>query len=440
MAFKTYRKINGLTPIRSKKVFEKPIFGFDVETANNNKDFVMATINGNNYLKTFYTRKDLIKELVHNQIFRRSYIIATNLMFDFFASFDRDNAFNVFDILERQGRVLCATSYINYKKPEFHNKQDMQDFVHNVKNYTHQDFYKIMFIDSLNHALLSVDDMGKILKIPKLEKPPFLGKFPKNKKQWDILLKYNIRDTEITKRYMQFLQTSYNELNAKMGITISSTALDCFRRNYLKINWKQEDRAKILFCYNGYYGGRTECFKRGIFSDRQINVYDVNSLYPYVMQKYRYPNVNESYFKEKPSLEAIYHNEGVGEFELRTPQDYIPYLPYRSDKLLFPVGHIKGVYDFFSIRMALKQGYELVSIKKCLIYPKTFTPFKEYVTDLYAKRKGYQENGDTREIVIKYLLNSLYGKFGYNFKEKEIITNFNDMVKFTNTDKYSIFQ
>jgi hypothetical protein len=238
---------------------------------------------------------------------------------------------------------------------------------------------------------------------------------------------------------MQFLQTSYNELNAKMGITISSTALDCFRRNYLKINWKQEDRAKILFCYKGYYGGRTECFKRGIFSDRQINVYDVNSLYPYVMQKYRYPNVNESYFKEKPSLEAIYHNEGVGEFELRTPQDYIPYLPYRSDKLLFPVGHIKGVYDFFSIRMALKQGYELVSIKKCLIYPKTFTPFKEYVTDLYAKRKGYQENGDTREIVIKYLLNSLYGKFGYNFKEKEIITNFNDMVKFTNTDKYSIF-
>lgn len=428
----------GLYPLKSKTVKSKTIFGFDVETANNNKDFVLATLNGKDYLKTFHSKQELKKELLSNQIFRNSYIIATNLMFDFFATFSKDQAFNEFDVLERQGRVLCATSYIPYKNSRFMNKSDMQYMIKRYK-LKYNDFRKIVFIDSLNHALLSVDNMGEILKIPKLEKPSFLGSYPKNKNQENILINYNIRDTEITKGYMEFLQKSYNELNGKMEITISSTALDVFRRNYLTQELYQEPKEKILFCYKGYYGGRTEAFKRGIFDDRKINVYDVNSLYPYVMQKYRYPNPNKSYFQSKPNIQVIYGNEGLGEFTLKSTDSYIPYLPFRSEKLLFPNGKIRGVYDFFSIRIALKLGYELESIGKCLVYPLLFDPYKNYVLDLYKKRKHYQEIGDTREIAIKYLLNSLYGKTGYNYKDKEIITNFNGMIQYTNSDKYSIY-
>ena len=70
-----------------QKLFTKRLFGFDIETANNNKDFILASIIGENYEKVFYSKDELINEIKNKYIFRNSVICATNLSFDFFGSF-----------------------------------------------------------------------------------------------------------------------------------------------------------------------------------------------------------------------------------------------------------------------------------------------------------------------------------------------------------------
>lgn len=179
------------------KINNKKIFGFDVETYDHNKKFLCASIIGQNY-KKFYTYKkisgiesdgdinDMIKELYSNRIFRGSYIVATNLMFDFFSIFPIEKTFDCFKVIERQGGLILATSYCKYKKPYglFSITKINEMIQEGIIKDKGRETYKITFIDSLNHLKGSVESLGEIININKLDKPDFLGLHPKNLSDW----------------------------------------------------------------------------------------------------------------------------------------------------------------------------------------------------------------------------------------------------------------
>lgn len=400
----------------------KPIFGFDVETTGDKNTFLCASIVGENYQRLFMRKEDVYKELLYNFIFKNSMICATNLMFDFFANFpDIAKAIKDFSIIERHGDLVYAKTYISKDHDGiFYSPSEIAKLGSTGK------FYPITFIDSIAHLKESVASLGKIINCEKLPHPDFFPNKPKNKDQWDALIKYNIRDAEVTYKFMVWLQEWYNKLGCNLKPTASSSAIDLYRRNYLKSRfWKQPEKEIIDASYKAYYGGRSEAFKRGLFDAANygfVNTYDVNSLYPYILKTGKYPIPYVYKKKKKISAADIDAGLGTGYFELKAPKDMpIPIIPVKTDKLRFPAGIIKGNYDFLTIKYALDNDYELLKAKDGIVYEHQFHPFSAFVDSLYNERMKLKDAGNSAQIICKLLMNSFYGKFGYNYANKESI-------------------
>ena len=407
-----------------QKFFNKRIFGFDIETYNDNKNFLMASIiglnkHGDEYKKVFYNKNDLISELKHNFIFRNSYIFATNLSFDFFGTFFDTKESKNFKTLFRGSNLLSATTY--YDKNEFTSVQSYKS----IKNKKSRK--SLTFLDSMNYAMLSVEEMGKVIGISKLNHPLFIGEYPKNKEQWDEMIKYNLRDSEITYKFMKFLINAFEMLGATFKKTIASTSMSLFKNKYLNDIYYQPDIDILKEQFNAYFGGRTEAFKRGYLLDYSAEpspyfLYDFNSLYPSVMYDNEYPNPNTLRITHANTNRYINKYHGISHIDIEVPSSInIPILPYKcsNGRVLFPTGRFTGWYTHIEIREAIKQGAILIKVYKTHYYLENCKPFKDYVSDLYSKRLQYKSEDNPLQLICKLMLNSLYGKFGQKFLGKE---------------------
>lgn len=383
--------------------FTKKIYGFDIETYDNNKKFYCASIYGDDLIKTFFNKRKLIDyfKLPH---FKNSYVCATNLGFDFFGTFYNQPEEFDFSILFRGSDLLFADTHSDGKK--FHRYND--------KSHTTK---KVTFIDTLNYAKLSVKNMGKILNIPKLKTPVALGKLPKNQKQKDELVTYNIRDSEISYRFIKFLFNAFYELGATPKKTIASTSMSLYKNKYLMNTYFRHDEETLLEQFKGYYGGRTEAFNRGEI--RNMNYYDFNSLYPSVMLN-DYPDPNTLRVCHINDTSYIESYDGISHVDLYCPDMQYPLLPLRTEtKLLFPIGNFSGWHTHVELRKAMELGYVIKHVHKTFYYKETVKPFYDFVIDQYNKRNEYKKDNNPMEYVIKILMNSLYGKFGEKFINKD---------------------
>lgn len=267
---------------------------------------------------------------------------------------------------------------------------------------------------------ISLKNLGSVMKYPKLDTPenlilydPRINYHHRNSIATDpVVHQYLERDNEIVLNYMQFFQSTINELGGEVKFTLASTAMDLFRRRFLDTEYLTPFHSRNEFARNAYYGGRVEPFRLGTWEG--VNGYDINSLYPYVMYTYEYPHPD--YLKgpldtTDPSLIDKY--EGISYVKIFVPDNIIPPLPYRHNgKLYFPTGLLSGYYTHADIRHALEQGCILRDIQRTLYSTQTCTPFKSYVSELYKLRQELKAINDPRQHVIKIMLNSLYGKFG----------------------------
>lgn len=291
--------------------------------------------------------------------------------------------------------------------------------------------FKVRLADGHNHATFLIDSwlfaaglslakIGESINLPKLETPAELIDFsPSQHTQQDLEIfrkphvhDYLKRDVEIVQAYMELFQETINQLGGQMKFTLASTAMDLFRRGYLENEYRTPFEARNEYARNAYYGGRVEPYKIGEVSN--VNIYDINSLYPYVMSTYEYPDPNTLQGPiDNDNVEIIYKYEGVSDVTVNIPEMYIPPLPYRHEgKLYFPVGELRGHFTHAELINALQYGVKIKAVHSTLFSTQTCSPFVNYVSDLYQLRQQYKLAGDSRELVIKILLNSLYGKFG----------------------------
>lgn len=165
-----------------------------------------------------------------------------------------------------------------------------------------------------------------------------------------------------------------------------------------------------------YYGGRVECFDKGIFKG-QFNVYDVNSMYPYVMREYDHPNSGEFWDLGAWQIDK---NGELKDFEgtyfAIIEAESEGALPLRTDNgLSFP----RGTHIFYAtsheIKVALK--YKKLKIKK-VINVLLFSDVTKYnyFVDTFSKEKidSKKSGNKVGELFAKFMLNSAYGKFGTN--------------------------
>ena len=376
--------------------------GFDTETTINDsgeQTFLLGTVYNDKEQKVFYERKDMETFLLNYDA--HTIRIASNLAFDFDILYSENPLYNRFKRITTNGLRKCETLSINHHK-------------------------SIVFWDTYNFIQWSLEKYGKLLNLPKIEHPKFLGKYPKTSAEWRELETYCMRDSEITYKFACFLQSGFNTAGTNMRMTIGQTAVNLWKTKYLPCTIYDEKGEQGERIFQAYYGGRTEIFSRGLYKVG-FKVFDINSMYPYIMTQ-EYPLPNSAHFTHK-TTSTLFEYPGISQVSMSTDMD-IPILPVRADKVIFPKGVIKGVYDHSSINYALNQGYTLLGHEWCLYYDRSFYPFKAYVEDLYDKRKELKAQGLSEELIYKLLLNSLYGKTGARWIEEEIPIDLNDREDF----------
>ena len=260
---------------------------------------------------------------------------------------------------------------------------------------------RVQFYDTLRHWPMSVEQMGRYLGLPKLDR---LG--AKTLKQE---IAYCQRDTEIVWRFVRHMLARYDDMGLRLRSTLPSMALQLFEQQFYLAPWPIVEKSERDFFRQGYYGGRVEVYQFGPIKG-PINHYDVNSLFPSVMKEKRYPDVAGGFIR---TTSPNWTREGMAEVTIIVPETRYPCLPVRGgDELVYPYGLVRGVWPYPELRAALERGARIQTVHGAVEYGalRPGKPFGKYVEFCYAQRR--QATHDLDRVFWKLMMNSLYGKFG----------------------------
>lgn len=278
---------------------------------------------------------------------------------------------------------------------------------------------RIKFISTTNYFSYKLARVGELIGYPKL-------KVDFETSTEEELSEYCKRDVEITKvamgQYFDFLES--NDLG-KFGFTKASQALNTFRHRFMNQQiavHKDQDAYELE--RDSYTGGRVECFRIGEIKGGPFVSLDINSMYPFIMSTKELPTRLIDYMDDVPMKRLDWLlDKGcvIANVDLNTDR---PAYPYRMNgKLVFPVGRFNTTLCSPALRYA-KDHNHLLKLNVVALYEKALI-FKEYVDFFYKIRKEYEKAGnEVYATLSKYLLNTLYGKFG---QKKNLITETTDI-------------
>jgi len=402
-----------LKPIKKPKIkeLEKGFFVLDTETTKLEpmpENFVFGVLYGYNFQKVFKSINDFKLEISKPK-YKKKYIFAHNAEFDLL--------------------TLFGSLYTNLDSKA----------VFNGKFITAK--YKgVIFADSLNIFPASVEKIGEITGQEKHinEKVKTNKLTKKNISKEDI--EYCIQDCKII--YDALLEI-FN-FSGAIKLTIASLTMYVFRQKFLFENLMYNEFNDEF--YESYYGGRTEAFYIG---KTRGKVFDINSLYPFIMKTIKFPDVKN--LKKETLIDVKYFNyllsrfEGCSKVTIKHNDNFFGFLPYRKEKLLFPIGEFTTVLNFNEIRYALKHKViEILKVEYAIYSNAIDSPFKKFIEFFYNER--LKTENELYQYIYKLQMNSLYGRFAmrekytteyYNLIPYEIIEELKISDKFYSLKMFS---
>lgn len=275
----------------------------------------------------------------------------------------------------------------------------------------------IVFLDSMNWFPESLRATGERIGIKKGDvdfdnvTDSALSAYCKN----DVLIeKHHFQD------FVTFLES--NSL-ARLCYTRGSTAMSAFLfRHYQTPIWIHNNREAIDLERDAYKGGRVECFHIGHLTRGPYYVVDVNSLYPYCMRSFTYPTkylrkhrrVSLSTLRKLLSKRAV-----VANVLIKTDE---PAYAVRRQRTVFPVGRFRVTLCTPELEYAMSHGH-IESVGSTVVYER-HPVFTGFVDAFYSLRQEFKSRGVAEyEQFCKYMLNSLYGKFGQKAEKWEKIAD-----------------
>ncbi len=237
----------------------------------------------------------------------------------------------------------------------------------------------------------SVKKLGDLIGVPKLET---------DSKASDV--DYMKRDIEIHYLAAKKLIDLLNDSGLDFGYTIGSVSMKTFRRLYIDKNFYRADTKFLDDVRDIYKGGRVEMFKQGKVG--KVYIYDINSLYPYIMKKTYFWRPDKIY----KAPEDFLCEDGIYYCKVRVNEnEKIPLLnsgDFRS--LIFPVGVFK---TYATGRELIESGAEILDIYWGYCFEIEGKIFEKFVVDFYKKRLKAKDKFE--KLFFKLILNNLYGKF-----------------------------
>ena len=151
------------------------------------------------------------------------------------------------------------------------------------------------------------------------------------------------------------------------------------------------------------YGGRVELFKQRNETP-DVCYTDINSLYPYVMQK-EFPAQLENYGQTMTP-------HGIATVSVRVPKTALAVLPWRNDdgRILYPFGRFSGTWTMPELAAATTRGAKIEKVLQVWGTQDTIRPYGIFVQRLYKNRLA--SGNEAERLFFKLLMNNLYGRLG----------------------------
>lgn len=233
----------------------------------------------------------------------------------------------------------------------------------------------------------------------------------------DVLIPYNKVDCEILWKAVAEFEKEVVSLGGQLQQTIASTAMNLFRRSYLKQTIHTSEVANQI-ALKGYFASRVEVFERSV---DDFFIYDINSSFPYSMTFPLPGNLigMRTDIPQEDDDTCLY----VADATIEIPEMDVPPLPFRTpddSRVFFPTGRWRSWFTSTDIRLALREGGILHKVHECYEF-EPFYDFARYATEIYALRSASKT--PFRKLLLKYLLNSLYGKAAESLLKQEMLIN-----------------
>ena len=183
-----------------------------------------------------------------------------------------------------------------------------------------------------------------------------------------------------------------------------------------------------------YFGGRNEIFNKLGETTGHLYYVDFTSLYPYVMNKYKYPT-GQINIIESPLLENINSYFGFIECKFRNvnKNNRPLHAVENNNKLTFShfdnwqTSILSSEEIKYSIENNLGYEYEFIKVYN---YQSNDYVYKEMVDDLFKMKCDAENTGnEALRQIAKIIVNSSYGFFGINYNDRDqsqIIKIYND--------------
>lgn len=206
-----------------------------------------------------------------------------------------------------------------------------------------------------------------------------------------------------------------------LKLSIGQAAMSKIREDY---KFERLSESQDAFFRDYFFGGRVECLQGRIRRTGTYKLYDVNSMYPFVMADYEHPIGNMSFI----------HNGAIGPdtfFLDITCNSRGAFILKDGIETKAPHGRFRFKTTIWEYNIAKKHNLiSDVEIHSCIDIP-TKTNFAKFVRPLYEERQvikakkndmetaGLKGTVEYDELIkddmfMKFLLNNGYGKFAQN--------------------------
>lgn len=359
------------------RIWIRQFIAFDIETyvSGPKKGMFLfgGCYDGKDYI--YFTDRDKMKRFLCSSAFIGKVFVAHNAQYDVNRIFLDDP--KIMRFMSGPKMVFAKNQF-----PNGYTKKGESRY-----NYIH-------YWDSFNYTARSLADVGELIGYEK-KNIKFGNKITPE------YIEYNRRDCEIVYHFMTGFQRTLNRLGGNLRSTIAACAMDLFRREYMPEEaefW--EIPPGIIYDFrDAYYGGRVEVFDLNHFN--RVFYYDINSSYAHAMMG-EFPLLDS--WVTKPNLDY----EGCTYAEVEVPDMYYPPLPFRSHKVLFPIGKWHGFYYNNELRHAQICGAKVRPIRG-YHYKKTYPIFQPFIEAMQKEKKA--SNDKFEYSIFKTLMNALYGRF-----------------------------
>ena len=268
----------------------------------------------------------------------------------------------------------------------------------------------VRWVDSLNIFKVPLSVLGESIGIPKLEMPT--SEYSEETK--DEWTEYCKRDVNVLKEaILGWQNTVYDNEWGNFAPTIAGQAMNMFKHKYY--------RPKSILIHNNvegcrgerkaYYGSRCEVFNTHKQTTKAWMV-DYNSLFPAIMAStpmpVKYKGCQDREIKPETLSNILDHYAACALVEVSTD---IPLVPYRLERLCWPIGTFTGWYSSPELELLLQHG-AIKRVFKTYMHHKELI-FDRFITDLYEyRRKNIDLGNDVVAYHAKLLMNSSYGRWG----------------------------